>query len=51
MMGVTSRPWAEFKSAVEQCLPRANVISAEPGISIDAVTGEVTHQPVGVKAA
>ena len=50
-MGVTSRPWSEFKSAVEKNLPNARVIIAEPVAAIDAVTGEVTQQPVAVKAA
>ena len=51
MMGVTSRPWAEFKSAVEKSLPRARVVIAEPGAVIDALTGEMTQQPAAVKAA
>ena len=51
MMGVTSRPWAEFKRAVEKSLPNAHVIIAEPGAMIDAVTGDLTQQPVAVKAA
>mgnify|MGYP003668938480 CR=1 FL=1 len=41
MMGVTSRPWSEFADAVKAALPEAKVIIAEPGTTIDAVTGEV----------
>ena len=51
MMGVTSAPWAEFKSAVEKSLPRAQVTIAEPGSRIDAVTGEVTYEQPMVNAA
>lgn len=51
MMGVTSTPWPEFRRAVEKSLPNAHVIIAEPGAVIDVVTGEVTQQPVAVKAA
>jgi hypothetical protein len=51
MMGVTSRPWAEFKSAVEKSVSGARVVIAEPGAVIDALTGEMTRQPVAVKAA
>ena len=51
MMGVTSRPWAEFKSAVEKSLPHARVIIAEPGAAINAVTGEMSRRPAAVKAA
>jgi L-ascorbate metabolism protein UlaG (beta-lactamase superfamily) len=51
MMGATSRPWAEFKAAVEKALPAARVVIAEPGMSMDAVSGAVTQYPVSVKAA
>jgi L-ascorbate metabolism protein UlaG (beta-lactamase superfamily) len=45
MMGVASSPWAEFKAAVERRLPDAQVIIAEPGTAVDAVTGETTFTP------
>ena len=51
MMEVVSSPWTEFKSAVEQRLPCAQVIIATPGTAIDAVSGAVSHQPAAVKAA
>lgn len=41
MMGVSSRPWAEFAAAVRERLPAATVIVAEPGLTVDAVTGAV----------
>lgn len=45
MMGATSRPWADFKAAVERRLPDALVIVAEPGTIVDAVTGETRFVP------
>lgn len=51
MMGVTSAPWPEFKAAVEKALPKAQVIIAEPGDAIDAVTGEVTRKTPAKAAA
>ena len=45
MMGATSRPWADFKAAVERRLPDALVIVAEPGTIVDAVTGETRLVP------
>jgi L-ascorbate metabolism protein UlaG (beta-lactamase superfamily) len=41
MMGAVSRPWPEFKAAVERRLPKATVVIAEPGHSIDALSGRV----------
>ena len=45
MLGVSSSPWPEFKAAVEKRLPNARVVIAEPGMAIDAVTGEATPAP------
>lgn len=44
MMGVSSRPWTEFADAVKAAAPEARVIIAEPGTTIDAVTGEVLEE-------
>jgi L-ascorbate metabolism protein UlaG (beta-lactamase superfamily) len=41
MMGAKSRPWQEFAAAVQEALPNAKVIIADPGTAIDALTGEV----------
>jgi L-ascorbate metabolism protein UlaG (beta-lactamase superfamily) len=51
MMGVTSSPWPEFKTAVERRLPDAKVVIVEPGDAVDPVTGEVTRQSTTRKAA
>ncbi|MEX0731783.1 MAG: hypothetical protein WED00_19090 [Aquisalimonadaceae bacterium] len=45
MMGVGSRPWAEFAAAVRARLPDSLVIIARPGTAIDATTGEVLEHP------
>jgi L-ascorbate metabolism protein UlaG (beta-lactamase superfamily) len=51
MMGVTSKPWPEFKAAVEKRLPDAKVIIAEPGTAIDLSSGEATVQAPAARAA
>lgn len=51
MMGAASRPWPEFKAAVQRRLPDARVVIAEPGMAIDAVTGEVVAAPASRAAA
>lgn len=51
MMGVTSRPWAEFAAAVRAAVPSARVVVAQPGTSIDARTGELVAQTAAKLAA
>ena len=51
MMGATSRPWPEFKAAVERRLPNATVVLAEPGHAIDAATGKVLTSARALLAA
>ncbi len=51
MMGVASKPWPEFKAAVEKRLPDAKVIIAEPGTEIDLASGEATLRAPAARAA
>ena len=51
MMGAVSRPWAEFKAAVAAAVPHAQVVTAEPGDRIDAMTGAVTPAARAAQAA
>ncbi len=46
MMGVTSRPWEEFASAVRKRLPNAVVIVAQPGTAIEAHSGRIVEASV-----
>lgn len=39
MMGAVSRPWEEFRRAVEAAVPSAVVVTAKPGDVFDAATG------------
>ncbi len=51
MMGVSSTPWPQFKAAVEERLPHANVIIAEPGMAIDLSSGVLTQNVPDIRAA
>jgi L-ascorbate metabolism protein UlaG (beta-lactamase superfamily) len=43
MMGVTSRPWAEFQQAAQAAAPRAQTIVLAPGTQVNLADGAVTQ--------
>lgn len=51
MMGVGSRPWAEFAAAASAALPSAKVVIADPGFVMNAATGEVLQPRHSAKIA
>lgn len=51
MMGVKSRPWAEFASAAQNAHPVGKVIVADPGTAVDLPSGKVSRFVSLVKAA
>jgi len=51
MMGVSSKPWADFAAAASAALPSAKVLIADPGFVMNAATGEVLPSRPSVKIA
>ena len=43
MMGVTSRPWAEFVAAAQRAAPQATIIAMTPGTRVDLADGSVAR--------